>query len=82
MLDGIHHPSFKHVTPTKYVLHLGNHKDDNDLRVSIHVGQLVDFLTFDEALRNGRKLQNNLEVPLGYHTFCYDFLLISHSTYF
>ena len=59
MLDGIHHPSFRRVTPTKYVMYLGSQEDGDDYRVSVHVGQLVDFLTFDEALRDRKSTRLN-----------------------
>ena len=79
MLDGIHHPSFRRVTPTKYVMYLGSQGEGDNYRISsVHVGQLVDFLIFDEALRKGRKIQNNSEVPLGYHEFADIFNLGAH----
>ena len=64
MLEGIRHPSFQRVSPTRYTL-----GSDHDYRYIIHVGQIVEFLDFDQTLRNGRKVMKSSEIPLGYEQF-------------
>ena len=64
MLEGIRHPSFRRVSPTRYTL-----GSVHDYRYIIHVGQIVEFLDFDQTLRNGRKVMKSSEIPLGYEQF-------------
>ena len=64
MLEGIRHPSFRRVSPTRYTL-----GSVHNYRYIIHVGQIVEFLDFDQTLRNGRKVMKSSEIPLGYEQF-------------
>ena len=63
--DGIKHPSFVRVSKTEYALLDSNNK----FRSIIHVGQIVKYLIFDQALREGKKIYENTERPYGYLAF-------------
>jgi hypothetical protein len=50
-LNGIKHQNFHRLSDTKY-----RFTDENLDRVTIHTGQIMIYLEFDQALRNGKKL--------------------------
>ena len=62
----IDHPYFTRITPTHYLL-----KDpDNTLASTIHVGQIADYIEFDEHLRS-EGLPGLQSMPHGYDEFAY-----------
>ena len=66
ILQGINHPLFTRISPTNYLM-----KDTAyPIHTTIHVGQLAEYLTFDEHLREyGNTAQFN-SVPLRFIDFC------------
>jgi hypothetical protein len=64
-LDGIKHPSFVRLNKTDYAIFDGN----NNFRSIIHVGQIFKYLTFDQALREGKRIHPDTERPYGYLSF-------------
>ena len=63
--DGIKHPSFVRISKTEYALV----DSQNQFRSIIHVGQIVKYLAFDQALREGKKITRSTERPYGYLSF-------------
>ena len=63
--DGIKHPSFVRISKTEYALV----DSQNQFRSILHVGQIVKYLAFDQALREGKKITHSTERPYGYLSF-------------
>ena len=62
----VDHPYFIRLSPTHYLI-----KDPNsDLESTIHVGQIADFVKFDELLR-AEGFLNLQSMPLGFDDFAY-----------
>ena len=62
----VDHPYFIRLSPTHYLI-----KDPkSDLESTIHVGQIADFIKFDELLR-AEGLNNLQSMPLGFDDFAY-----------
>ena len=63
----LNHPYFKRLSATHYEIQSAN---PNDCYTStVHVGQIADFLSFDEHLRECKSLLNIGSIPLGYLDF-------------
>jgi hypothetical protein len=64
-LRGVKHPLFTRVAPTVYLI-----RDlEYPIHTTIHVGQIAEYLEFDEELRS-RKNADFTSMPLGYSEFC------------
>jgi hypothetical protein len=63
---GVNHPRFIQLSPTHYLI-----KDpSNTLSSTVHVGQVADFLQFDEQLR-AEGLSSLQSMPVGFNDFAY-----------
>ena len=63
----LNHPYFKCHSATHYEIQSAN---PNDCYTStVHIGQIADFLSFDEHLRERKSLLNIGSIPLGYLDF-------------
>ena len=72
--DGIKHPSFVRISKTEYALV----DSQNQFRSILHVGQIVKYLAFDQALREGKKITRSTERPYGYLSFANMFNCDAH----
>ena len=65
-LRGINHPLFKRISPTIYLM-----KDpDYPIHTTIHVGQITEYLKFDEQLRTYGNSAEFRSIPIGFNEFC------------
>jgi hypothetical protein len=64
-LRSITHSRFSRISPTHYVIK----NVDGYLSVTTHVGQIADYLTFEERLRIQKDFTNFQSIPLGYLEF-------------
>ena len=62
---GVKHPSFKRVSATHYLIR----EPDSSLNSTIHVGQIADYLKFDEQLRLHGGMLCLQSMPLGFPGF-------------
>ena len=62
----VDHPYFTRLSPTHYLIR----DPKSDLESTIHVGQIADFIKFDELLR-AEGLNNLQSMPLGFDDFAY-----------
>jgi RNase H-like domain found in reverse transcriptase/Integrase zinc binding domain/Reverse transcriptase (RNA-dependent DNA polymerase)/Retroviral aspartyl protease/Zinc knuckle len=65
-LRGITHPYFTRISSTHYLIK----EPSTSLNAAIHVGQIADFLKFDEQLRT-KGIANLQSLPLGFDDFAY-----------
>ena len=65
---GIHHPSFLRLSPTHYLIRDPSGDSSNS---TIHVGQIADFLNFDERFREHGNISSFQSIPLGYLDFAH-----------
>jgi hypothetical protein len=64
-LRGIQHPRFTRLSATHYLL-----KDpDYPLHMTLHVGQIADYLKFDEHVRDRNGMHDLQSMPLGFADF-------------
>lgn len=69
MTNGIRHPKFQRRTQTEYIM-----TTTEPVRHAIlHVGQIANYLAFDKALRNGRRVSDLPGLPIGYIEFAHVF---------
>jgi hypothetical protein len=61
----LHHPHFSRITSTQYYIESAG----NYLPSTVHVGQLADFLNFDERMRDAGGIHQLQAMPLGYLEF-------------
>ena len=64
-LRGVKHPILHRLSATHYTLR----EPQDSLSRTIHVGQIADYLKFDEQLRAQEGLDNIQTMPLGYSSF-------------
>jgi hypothetical protein len=65
-LQGVDHPSFRRLSATHYLV---TDPERPSFLVTIHVGQIADFLRFDEQIRLGGGPRFVDAIPLGYAMF-------------
>ena len=65
---GIDHPSFTRISPTHYLIN--DPAASKALPGTLHVGQIADYLTFDEQLRT-HGISELQSVPHGFDDFAY-----------
>ena len=65
---GIDHPSFTQLSPTHYLVN--NPSSSKALPGTLHVGQIADYLTFDEQLRT-HGISELQSIPHGFDNFAY-----------
>ena len=63
---GVNHRSFTRISPTHYVIR----EADSPLSYTVHVGQIADYVNFDEQLRT-QGLRNLSSIPLAFDNFAY-----------
>ena len=64
-LLGVAHPSFTRITPTSYLM-----KDpDYPIHTTIHVGQIAEYIQFDEQLRAYHHTSDFTSIPVGFSEF-------------
>ena len=61
----VNHPFFKRVSATHYRIR----EPDNSLNSTVHVGQIADYLKFDEQLRLRGGIAQLQSMPLGFPSF-------------
>ena len=66
LLRGVNHPRFMRITPTFYSIKSPDHTFTN----TIHVGQIGEYLRFDEQLRTRGNANGCRTIPVGYTDFC------------
>ena len=64
-LRSIDHPRFSRISPTHYLLR----NVEGYLNHTMHVGQIADFINFDQSLREPGELSSLRSMPLGYLEF-------------
>ena len=65
-LLGVNHPNFTRISPTNYLMQDPDHSID----ALIHVGQLAEYIKFDEQLRRRGSLTGFRSMPIGFSDFC------------
>ena len=65
---GINHPFFTRLSPTHYLVR--DKSSNNSLPSTLHVGQIADYLTFDEQLR-AHGISELQSIPHGFDDFAY-----------
>lgn len=63
---GVNHQSFTRISPTHYLVK----NADSLLSYTVHVGQIADYLNFDEQLRT-QGLRNLSSIPIAFDDFAY-----------
>ena len=74
MHDSIRHRNFDRLTKQKYAFNDNNKPS----RPIVHVGQISEYLNFDQFLRDGNDLYSNTDKPLGYESFAAAFNTGAH----
>ena len=64
-LCGVKHPIFHRLSTTHYSIH----EPEDSLSRTVHVGQVADYLKFDEQLRSKEGLSQIQSLPLGFSNF-------------
>ena len=64
-LRGVDHPRFTRIAPTHYLLR----NSSNFFNLTVHVGQIADFLNFEKSIRTQGGLVDLKSMPLGYLDF-------------
>ena len=64
-LCGVRHPLFTRITPTSYLMQ----DPDYSVHTTIHVGQIAEFLQFDEQLRAYHRTFDFTSIPIGFSEF-------------
>ena len=65
-LHGINHPLLTRISPTNYLLC----DVDYPVHTTVHVGQITDYVRFDERLRAYGDTTDFHSIPIGYTDFC------------
>ena len=73
---GIDHPSFTRLSPTHYLIN--DSSGSNTLPITIHVGQIADYLAFDEQLRT-HGISELQSIPHGFDDFAYLWNIGAHT---
>ena len=64
-LRGVNHPAFSRLSATSYLLKV----PDGPFSVTLHVGQVADYLHFDERVRAKGGIDSFQSIPLGFIDF-------------
>jgi hypothetical protein len=64
-LSGINHPRFTRISPTTYLMRDPNHSAP----LTIHTGQIADYIRFDDRLRVQNRFTASTQVPIGFTQF-------------
>ena len=62
---GVKHPAFTRISPTHYIVK----EPDNSLSSTVHVGQIADYINFDEQLRRNGGFGQLQSMPIGFPDF-------------
>ena len=69
MYPGVAHPRFDRISRTKYAFS----EDLGPSRYVVHIGQVMEYINFDQFLRNGNNIFKDTEIPIGYEKFAESF---------
>lgn len=61
---GVNHPIFSRISPTHYLI-----QNDEWLNITLHVGQVADFLNYEHQLRLQKSIADFKSMPHGYLEF-------------